>query len=1677
MVEAPPPPKSKAAKGDLFGAPTVTRAACGLYHSLCVTVGGVSGGDIPQLSVWGRNDNNCLAMGADVIEVEYPVNNPVFSKNHVYQVSCGTSHSCVLIKRADEAGGKLYSFGHGNRGRLGYTKTTEEEAEDEEEGVGPTEDAWFSPKPIRIRFDKTSKSKIKIARVSCGADHSLAISDNGVLFGWGVGQYGAIGNGGTDDTYLPRRIKVGNKGIPVAHCSAGTKHSLACTDTGEAYAWGNGANGRLGLGHARGSLTPTLVEHLLDRNTVFVSAGESHSAFVDTQGLMFTCGAGTYGRLGHSATDDGDVMLPRLVEGLGGVSVAQVACGTFHNLALTTDGRLYSWGAGLGCGILSEMDQSIVPIPVHVQSVGNEVCQIAVGPYHSIAISFKGDVSCWGVTGQCRLGHGNDERNEPYPRVIAELRNKGFVRDLRQQLGAAPPPGSRPATAPTGDVPVSVVEQWRVVQVACGDDHTAVVTAVGQCYVWGSNAYGQLGLGEQQDEDSYEPTKLDRFNSVPIRKVACGSHHTVCLSQMGDVFVCGSNHAGQLGLGVVGSEVFNPTVVSGVNGVIEVAACEDYTACVVGADQGYQVQVGGGFGALFTWGSAETGKLGHGPSMTSGCCAAPKQVIISAPIGGISCGQSHMFALTPNGEVLGWGSGYYGRLGLGSNANSYSPSLVSFPVQGVVVVAVSCGDSHSVFLTAAGDVWVCGKASSVCSTSNVMSPQYFTQIESQDGVAKVNWVCCAADHTFALSRSDGLLWGFGDNSAFQLGLGSSSAELLEAPEICYNLPDKVEVMGTGRKHAVAFLKNGEMYAWGDAKTGKLGIGYQKKKMIHTPSPVVTTWAFEEGGEDDAGGVESYGVHGWMQEEGLTLRAVDAFIKSLEVRSAKSKLPAFGDLQTLLLKEKVDGGTERLLSLENDLIKILGRYLDRIVGLDDEEREVRRYENEIDMRLAAIVGQVKTHPPERPETGLPTSLASKMGVINDLITILQIQPAYLARLAFNLRGEFELGVYVSFTKHLFEDISNKRITFLYLSLCRAVCNKEVESATLLHSLFDPTSSIFYTLFTNIALSSDLVSEYGRMFLDVNSDQSVAHLMASYPGTVSLDLEHIAAALRTNDLSDPRVKQGFHQGLQILRSSVLRAVSYFSPSLTSNLSYPIIIPQPIRLLLRCAYHSIVERHFQLGFSPSTEQTNVGGFANVQDESWLMAPVVRLLLQGVMSKLFRNARFFASQCRFTPISGQLEANLRTLGLFLDFGYRDGFSKLPTAYLLNQILTEAVHATTEPVKELSNVPDVIQTELTVAVYTDHFDTAPQYVALKASDLANIINLLRAYLPLLQLSAFDPVASIVDDVSEGANPAVSDVVVDECVVSNLWINFKVKHRFLLTDKNMVFDTETLVPVPQRLATRQRAAAHDSVSVVSIISRYIAPDVSDPRLVIENALRIAPRSAAGKLKSRSFAQLREELLVIRELFSSTNPPMYEKAAATSEAIKRCDELAEAQFPAATTMRWVAEHIKKRLAHKQYLDEIYAGEIIIRDAQAEYNFHIERKLDEMRRFCDCVKMPEVESSISDYAHQVGAHLKFDRFQDHRRRHELDDDFGMATGTIAAPQLMKDKVITHTVYSNRIIETSIFTFTALEYGGWRMQFITRSEDGFEKTAGEEEVDEKKMDYLRWLPGGSEEPMFKD
>lgn len=89
----------------------------------------------------------------------------------------------------------------------------------------------------------------------------------------------------------------------------------------------------------------------------------------------------------------------------------------------------------------------------------------------------------------------------------------------------------------------------------------------GQLFVWGSNNAGQCGLENDSSATYPLPKLVKSLATKQIVQIACGHYHSLALTNSGELYSFGSNLYGQLGLGFECEKVTKPTLVKSLIGI------------------------------------------------------------------------------------------------------------------------------------------------------------------------------------------------------------------------------------------------------------------------------------------------------------------------------------------------------------------------------------------------------------------------------------------------------------------------------------------------------------------------------------------------------------------------------------------------------------------------------------------------------------------------------------------------------------------------------------------------------------------------------------------------------------------------------------------------------------------------------------------------------------------------------------------------------------------------------------------------------------------------------------------------------------------------------------------------------------------------------------------------------
>lgn len=309
------------------------------------------------------------------------------------------------------------------------------------------------------------------------------------------------------------------------------------------------------------------------------------------------------------------------------VRFAAVVCGAQFSVALDRGGSIWSWGAGeggvLGLGVPGLEGR---PQPMRLEPFAAGACTaVACGSFHSMAISGNGELFSWGRAEGGQLGIAE-------PRITAHIELRGLddtcvCEPLRVfftggEGGDSANDGGESPEKPSDEVAGSGCEDTvQVRQVAGGDVHSLALDVDGQVWSWGWGEFGQLGLGFSAASYSLgvggasskrltpQKIKPEHFGSMAIKSVACGGAFSAAVGDVsqsspgysGNLFLWGANEVGQCAMTPKNPvEVGVPTKVKGLaQTVVRSIACGGAHAVAVDLA-----------GRAYSWGSAQYGQLG-----------------------------------------------------------------------------------------------------------------------------------------------------------------------------------------------------------------------------------------------------------------------------------------------------------------------------------------------------------------------------------------------------------------------------------------------------------------------------------------------------------------------------------------------------------------------------------------------------------------------------------------------------------------------------------------------------------------------------------------------------------------------------------------------------------------------------------------------------------------------------------------------------------------------------------------------------------------------------------------------------------------------------------------------------------------------------------------------------------
>jgi alpha-tubulin suppressor-like RCC1 family protein len=302
--------------------------------------------------------------------------------------------------------------------------------------------------------------------------------------------------------------------------SAGSTHSLFVNNLGNVYSFGDNSKKQLGRvtapsDHDGARRFVSNIGHV-----IAISAGNYHSLGLDGYGNVYSFGDNYYGQLGHGNTTNR--LEPQRIAGIiENKKIIEISAGSMHNLVLDDGGNVYSWGYNY-YGNLGHGDTTTRLEPKKIVKIigGKKIRAISAGFLQNLVLDNAGKVYSFGRNIDGELGHGSDK---------------------------------------IYNVPTHITDISNATAISSGGRHSLVLDGYGNVYSFGLGQEGQLGHVDTGNR--HVPAHITAISNATA--ISAGAQHSLVVNKYNQVYSFGKNDRGQAGVGASATSpitmIFNDT--------------------------------------------------------------------------------------------------------------------------------------------------------------------------------------------------------------------------------------------------------------------------------------------------------------------------------------------------------------------------------------------------------------------------------------------------------------------------------------------------------------------------------------------------------------------------------------------------------------------------------------------------------------------------------------------------------------------------------------------------------------------------------------------------------------------------------------------------------------------------------------------------------------------------------------------------------------------------------------------------------------------------------------------------------------------------------------------------------------------------------------------------------------
>ncbi len=589
---------------------------------------------------------------------------------------------------------------------------------------------------------------------------TIVLKEDGTVWSVGNNQYGVLGSGNTTARYDIQQVKISETTYlenVVKISSPSPNTVIAVTKDGEAYSWGHGTQGTLGLGddkkvHTYYATKMPNIEGIVDVTT----SGQLSTKLLTNKGEVYTVGYISVNQNGDGTTVSG---IPHKIENIK--NVVDISAGYTHCIALRGDGTAWTWGSN-AAGELGNNKTANSLYPVQVQTEDGylkNLVSVEAVDYVSTAIDENGNGYAWGSNNNGQLGYEDKQTNRKTAQKVYEVKEDGikvlkfggatgslaYLLDNGKIYSSGKNNVGQLSQGDTTNLSSFTVaktedgkefENGLFISNTCNNTIGGVLAVIqnnGSVWMAGHNGTGGLMTGDTKQRNYLTRVGTPTFAAKQY-KIVLKPNEThkleasdFCYEDVFNVFNDIEREIGTITYKSLNTDIAVVDADSGLVLGIKDGTTRIEVTNTVNNDKAYvlvkvvtgeiEPMVVGGYqhslaiksnGTLWGWGSNKYGQLGKDYDLVE-----KQPVAIKGPNGEpfkdvkmLAAGYYHSVVVTTNGDVYTWGHNAYGQLGDGTKANSDIPKKVELPEK---ITKVSTYQYRTVALGESGKVYVWGQ--------------------------------------------------------------------------------------------------------------------------------------------------------------------------------------------------------------------------------------------------------------------------------------------------------------------------------------------------------------------------------------------------------------------------------------------------------------------------------------------------------------------------------------------------------------------------------------------------------------------------------------------------------------------------------------------------------------------------------------------------------------------------------------------------------------------------------------------------------------------------------------------------------------------------------------------------------------------------------------------------------